>query len=306
MRQLLSTFLRLLLPRCEFGGGGGSQSTNKFTPPDYTTQPWQDYLSSAAALQGNALTPYQGQTVANLTPQTGAGLQMLTDYTTQGTPDQAAAQATLLQQMQGNMNPYATAANPYMGNNPYLQDMVKNSNDLISHNFATGTAANTDAAAARSGAFGGSGWQQTTADNSRTLAGSLAANTNNLLSQNYNQSSGLAENALNRATGAYDTSQGRALQGAQVSQGQQGLDLSSIQALIAGGQIPQQYQQQLLSAAQNLYTQGQQLPYTQLDAYGNALARASGSYGTNTSIGPGASIPMGLLGAGAAAYGLMS
>jgi hypothetical protein len=303
MRSFLSGFLQFLMPTMALGGGGGDQS-NEFKPPEYTVQGWKDYLSNAQSIAQGGLQPYGGQTVADLTPMTGGGLQMLSNYAMNGTPERSAAGAALIQQMQGGANPYATMANPYAGDNPYLQSMLQNSNDLIAQNFAKGTAAQTDSAAARSGAFGGSAYNQMTQDNARTLAGSIAANTNNLLSNQYNQSANMAENALNRATGAYDTSQGRALQAAGTSQGQQGLDLQAIQALIAGGQVPQQYQQQLLNAAQNYYQQGQQAPFTLSDFLGGALGRASGTYGTNTQVGGGASPLAGLLGAGAAGYGL--
>jgi hypothetical protein len=80
--------------------------------------------------------------------------------------------------------------------------------------------------------------------------------------------------------------------------------LQAIQSLISGGQIPQQYQQSLLNAAKDFYQQGQQAPFTMSDFLRNALASASGGYGTNTQTGPGQNPLMGLLGGGAAAYGM--
>jgi hypothetical protein len=235
---------------------------------------------------------------------TGGGLQMLTDFAMQGSPERAAGGAALLNATQGFMNPYAVQSNPYAGQNPYLAAMLDASNSNISDKFAKGTAVQTDAAAARSGAFGGSAYNEMTQDNAKTLGGLLASNTNNLLGKNYDQSSQLAENALNRASGAYDTTQNRALQGASIGQGQQGLDLQSIMSLIQGGQIPQKYQQDLLNAGKDFYQQGQQAPFTMSDFLRNALASASGGYGTNTQTGPGQNPLMGLLGGGAAAYGM--
>lgn len=289
------------------GSSGGSTSTNKFEPPGYTQQPWEDFVKNATNLANPSnFQPYGGQTVANLSPTTGAAIQNINSFAMNGSPERSATGAAVLNATQGNMNPYATVANPYMGDNPYLQDMLKNSNDLISSNFAKGTAAQTDASAAQQGAFGGSAYNEKQNDNARTLAGSLAANTNNLLSANYNQSANMAENALNRATGAYDNTQNRALQGAQVGLGQQAADQSAFGQQLGAGQYEQQYQQQLLNAALQNFQGQQQAPFSASDFLRNALLSASGVGGTNTSTGPGGSNLMGLLGAGAAGYGLFN
>ena len=267
---------------------GGSTSTNEFKPPEYTQQPWKDYIGNAQQLAGTALTPYGGQTVADLTPMTGSGLQMLSDFTTQGTPERAAGGQAIVNAATG------ASKNPYAGTNPYLDAMIKNSNAQITDQYRTGTSADTNAQYARSGAFGGSGWQDKVRQNEQTLAGQIGANTNNLLGQNYTQSANLAESGLNRQ-----------LTVANIGLGQQGADQSAIQAMLAGGAIPQQYQQQLLDAAKGLYTQNQQYPFTLSDFLGSALSRASGGQGTQTFTQPGMSPVTGLLGAGALGYGLM-
>lgn len=301
---MIFDYLRKLIAPALYFGSGGSSTSNKWEPWSGVEQPLKDYISQAQGLAAKGIQPYGGQTVADFSPMLGGGLQMLSDYALQGTPERAAGGAAILNATQGNMNPYATAMNPYAGNNPYTQQMIQNSNDLISQNFAKGTQAQTDQAAAQQGAFGGSAYKERTNDNSRTLGGLLSSNTNNLLQQQFNNSQNLAENALNRSTNAYDTSQNRALQGAQVGQGQQGLDLQSIQAMIQGGQIPMNYQQNLLNAGQNYYQQQQQAPFTMMDFLGSALSRASGGFGQGTQIGPGQNPMMGLLGAGAAGYGM--
>lgn len=280
-----------------FSGGGGGTQTSRWEPPDYTKQPWQDYIARAGEMLAGGLQPYGGQTVANFSPMLGGGLQMLTDYAMQGTPERAAGGAAILNATQGNMNPYATVANPFMGGNPYLDQMINASNAKITDQYKRGVAAQTDAAAARAGAYGGSGYQEAVQHNQEQLLGSLANNTNSLLSNQYNQSANMAENALNRATGAYDNTMTRALQGAQIGQGQQGLDLGAIQAMIQGGQIPMAYQQKILDAGQNYYNQQQQAPFTLMDFLGGALSRASGGMGTQTNTVPGQSNAMGLLGA---------
>ncbi len=269
-------------------GGGGQTSTNEFKPPSYTQQPWQDYLSSAQNLASQGLPQYQGQVVAPLTGMTTGGLQQLSDFAQSGSPERAAGGGALVRAAAGpNANPYATAGNPY------LMQMLDRSNAAIADKYRTGTAAQTDAMHARSGTFGGSAWADQQSRNERDLASALGANTNTLLGNQYNQAAQLQEAGLNRGINA-----------AQVGIGQQGADQSAIQAMIAGGQIPQQNYQQLLDAGQKYFQQGQQAPFTLSDFIGSALSRASGTGGQQTYTSPGQSPLTGLLGAGALGYGM--
>lgn len=290
------------------GGGGGQQSSNEFKPPGYTEQGWKDYLSNAQDLSGKGLSPYGGQTVANMSPMQAQGLQMLSDYATQGTPERGATGRAVMRATAGEMNPYAAQANPYMGENPYLSKMIDTSNAKIADQYGRVTAPGLNASMARAGAFGGSQWQQEQKSNQDQLLGALGANTNSLLSQNYNQSANLAEMGLNRGMSGWQSGIGNALAGGQLGLGQQQVDQGAIQAMIAGGAIPQQYQQQLLDAAGKYYGAQQQAPFTLSDFLGSALSRASGTGGTNTYTGnSGGASPWttaaGLAGAG---YGLFN
>ena len=259
--MIFDTLLRWALPVRLGVGGGGSASTNEFKPPSYTQPGWQNYLSGAENLASQGLPQYQGEVVAPLNQMTTAGLQQLSDFTQQGTPERVAGGQAIVNAAQGNMNPYAAAANPYMGNNPYLSQMIDTSNAKIADRYRSGTAAQNDASFARSGAFGGSAWRDQTSRNEQDLAGALASNTNNLLGQNYNQSAQLAESGLNRGASGWQSGVGNSLQAAQVGIGQQAADQNAIQSMIAGGQIPQQNLQQLLTAGQNYFSQGQQAPW---------------------------------------------
>ncbi len=269
-----------------FGGGGSTNTTQEFKPPSYTQPGWTNYLNNATTLGSQALTPYGGQTVASLSPMTGTGLQMLSDYATQGSPERWAGGQATVDAATG------AAQNPYAGVNPYLSKMIGDSNSAISEAYRTGTASQNDAMKARAGIYGGSEWADQTARNERGLAGQLATNTNNLLGQNYNQSAQLSENDLNRR-----------LTAAGVGQGQQGLDASTIQQMIQGGAIPQQYNQQLFDANRGIYQQNQQAPFTLSDFIGSALSRASGGQGSQTYTGPGQSPLAALGGLGLLGYG---
>lgn len=303
--MIFDSILQWFLPtRLSFGSSGG-QTSNEFKPPSYTQPGWQNYLSGAQNLAAQGLPQYQGEVVAPLNPMTTAGLQQLSDFTQQGTPERIAGGQAIVNAAQGQMNPYAAAQNPFIGQNPYLSSMIDQSNSKIADRYQSGTAAQNDASFARSGAYGGSAWQDQTSRNQQDLASALASNTNTLLKGNYDQSASLAESGLNRGASGWQSGVGNSLQAAQVGIGQQGADQSAIQAMISGGQIPQQQLQQLLTAGQQYYQQGQQAPFTLSDFLGSALSRASGGQGTQTYTTPGVSpITAGLggLGLGYAAW----
>jgi hypothetical protein len=291
--------------------GGGSNTSNtvsEFKPPDYTQQPWQNYVANAGTLSAQGLPIYTGQTVAPLSQQGQVGVGQLTSLATQGSPLYDTAQTSLQGMLQGDFsNPYATAANPYIGNNSYIQQLVDQSNQQLAQNYARGTAAQTDAAAAREGAYGGSGEQEAQARNAQNLSQQIAQNTNSLLGQNYYNSANLAEQGLNRAANSVNQTQQMQLQAAGLAPQYQQSDINAIQAMMGGGQQVQGYQQNLLNAAQGLFNQYQQAPWQLSDLLGGALSRASGQGGTtSSSVFQPMSLMQGLLGAGVGGAGLYS
>jgi hypothetical protein len=277
-------------------GNKGSSST-KFEAPSYTVQPWKDYLGAAQNQSQQPLTPYGGQTVANMGPMTNQALQMTSDFAMGGSPERTASGQAIVGAAQGEMNPYAALKNPYEGVNPYLNQMIDTSNQKILDTYKRGTEANTNSAYARSGAFGGSAYNDAVGQNQQNLAGALGSNTNALLGQNYNQSAQLAESGLGRAAQGWQQGIGNSLSAAGLGINQQQQDQSAIGQFLQSAQIPEAYQQKLLDAASNYYGQQQQAPYTQLDFLRNALQAASGGQGTTTVTGGGQSGLLGGLGA---------
>src|SRR6185436_2490088 len=90
----------------------------------------------------------------------------------------------------------------------------------------------------------------------------------------------------------------------------QNMDLQAGAALTGVGDAQRQYQQDLLNQGLQSWNQSQLYPYQQNEFLGNALARSSGNvaggYSSTQSNGYQASPLAGLLGAGAAGYGLYS
>jgi hypothetical protein len=292
------------------GGSSGQQnSVSKFEAPDYTLQgksgstpgfSWQDYLARNNAIINNmSANPYQyiyGLTKSgSIDPsKLVAGQDNLTK-TAQSGQDYLAQQALLNPSINYLMSTMSGAnANPYMGDNPQLDQMVASSNKDITDNYKATTQAQQAGAAARSGAFGGSADQQQQALNNKGLAEALAGNEANLRGQNYYNSGNLYEQGANRAMNAAGQMVG-------VNQA----EAQNLAALNQSGQQNQGYQQSILDATKGVFNQNSQYYSLLNDLMGSALSRASGSGGSTTTqvMGPGFSTAQGLLGLGATGLG---
>jgi hypothetical protein len=198
-----------------------------------------------------------------------------------GSPIETGAQQFAYEQMSGNnMNPYATEANIYMGQNPYLEQMISKSNNSIADSFARGKAAQTDSQFARAGTYGGSAWNEIRRNNESDLFGMLQSNTNDLYSKQYDRSAGLMENALNRATQGYESAQGRGMQATGMAQQLAGMDYNNIDRMSQYGNQQFQYDQSLLDSLNDDYFRSVNFPLRQGDQMLDALNRSIGNSGS--------------------------
>ena len=120
-------------------------------------QPYQNGVAPFSQDQYSAMDAVRN--AAGGTPEMGLGSQALQGFLSGG------------------------AQNPYMGDNPYLSNLIQQTSDSVQNRMGTG--------AFSSGSFGNAGVGQATAKG-------LADSENNLRYQNYQNSGNLAENALNR------------------------------------------------------------------------------------------------------------
>lgn len=271
-------------------GGGGSSGSAKFEPPSYTQPGWQAYLTQAQDLTQQAPTQYMGPRVAELSPQSYDAMDLITQTAMMGSPDVNTMRGTAMD----------IAGGRYLGSNPWLgQDytgaVIGDTARNMAQAFGVGTAAQNDALAARQGAYGGSSWALKQANDAQGLASSVGQMANQFrLGQ--------------QQTGAQDYQQGlqQMLAASGMAPQAQAMDLQAGQALAGVGDMQRAYQQQLLDSLYNEFQAGQMAPFQNLDVMGNALARASGQYGTNTTYqSQGGFSPLaGLLGAAGIAYGL--
>lgn len=316
-------------------GGGGTQNVARFEPPDYALRGWQDYVNNATAITQTPQQQYHGMQVAPLNNAQVQGMQLMSNLAGNVAPDMATARAmnqitaaggyenpwTAMQTVNGT-NPYMgsntwAGVNPFEGFSPEYQQFKQGALDDVVSAYQRGTAAQTDSAMNRAGAFGGGGHLAQISANENNLARNLARQSSEMDFGQWDRSAGLHEQylgrdmqsqlqsqqlnsqmgeaALNRSLQAqtndynrgaqyWDAERNRQMQSLGLAiQGHQS-DLGDAQRLIGLGDAQRQYQQDMLNQYLNNFNQWQQHPFQMLDIYGNALSRASGNYGTNTNM----------------------
>lgn len=288
-------------------GGGNTTTTQEFKPPDYTQQSWQDYLNAAGNLTSQPQNTWQGETVAPWNGQQQQAANFIQDRALYGSPAQNAAEGAATDISNGaylGQDPYmqqgtafnGVASGGAIGSNPWLSqsttnNAIQSTADQMTRAFQNGTAAQTDAQFAHAGAFGGSAYDQTQSMNAGNLAGQIGNMANQyqlgltgLGTQDYQNSIAQMLQASGQGASDYNTGVNQMLQGAglggQLSQD----DWTSANALMNLGNQQQTYQQNLDNSAYQQWQGQQNFPYQQLDAFGNALSRASGTGGTNSQI----------------------
>jgi hypothetical protein len=200
------------------GGGGGTDQVAQFKPPDYTLAGWQDYVNNMSAITQNPYQPYEGMTVAPINDMQAYGMQQMANVAGTTAPDLAAARANnqitaqggfenpySTQQTENAYNPWQMAAaapqiqtntyrdgyNPYGGFSPEYKTFKENAlNDVVGQ-YQRGTAAQTDSAFNRAGAFAGGGHLAQMASNEDALARNLARQSSEMDFGQWDRSAGL-------------------------------------------------------------------------------------------------------------------
>lgn len=261
------------------GGGDSGPQTNttisRSEPPPYVQPYSESLMQRAGALSNTGYSPYPGQQVADLNSLQNQGLQMTASRAIQGSP--------LMNESQSQLT--ATARGDYLdpSTNPAWAPMAQSITDA----YSKGTAAQTDAAFARSGAYGGSAYRDQTQTNQKALGDSLATASGNLYnSERLNQL---------RATG----------QAPEMATA----DFQNAQALLGVGDTYRQNTQEGLNQQYQTWLQQQQWPYQNLDVLSNAIRTSMGGGGSSTTTQPDpyrSNPTAGALGGGLLGYGLGS
>jgi hypothetical protein len=160
------------------GSGGGGTSTTQ-NQVDARFSPLIDYATQAAkGVQQAGFTPYTGQRYADLNQTQNAGLDMITNRATNGSPVMNQANQTLTDTLKGGQT------------NPYLDSMVQKAQGGVMGNMA--------ALEKRSGSFGNSGIAEQGAKQMGDIATSMYGNAYNTDRANQMQALGMAQSYGNQ------------------------------------------------------------------------------------------------------------
>lgn len=259
------------------GGSSAPDHTTTTTELPQWAQPYaQQLLNRGANLSNQNMPVYTGQRTADMNGMQTAGMNMIQQRAQNGSPVVNAGQQNLTDTLNGT---YLNSGNPYLSKaiDAASQDVTRNYDAAVN---------GTDANFARSGAFGGSAWQQAQQGNAHELANTLGNLSTNMHMQDYGQE---RQNQI----GAQQTA---LAYGAQ--------PYMDAQQLMGAGATQFGYDQQKLTDAQNLFNEQAQSPYKSLDVLANTIRGAVGGGGTITQTGPGANPWAQGVGGAAALYSL--
>ena len=132
-------------------GRKGSTQTVNNEPPSFLKPYAPAYADMGMALGSAPYPVYDQNRVAGFSGDQFGGMDMMRQQAGQTSPLWGQAQGLLSDTIGGQyLSPES---------NPYLRGMYDQAANRVSDAFSRGTAAQTDAAAARAGAFGGSAWR---------------------------------------------------------------------------------------------------------------------------------------------------
>ena len=238
------------------GGGGNTTSTTKMEPPAQVLPYLSPFMDKAWSVTNSPYQAYQGQRIADLTGEQRMGANLTSAQALNGFQGQNDGMQVFQDTMQGRfMDPNA---------NPWLAATANKAMGDISNNYRTGTAVNTNAAAARAGAFGGSAWRQQTDANERALGDSLGNAANQFYGQNYFNE----RNNQMQALGMMPTLQN--------------MGYTDAEKLMGVGDSFRQYQQDLLNSQYGDWQEAQNYPVRMLDIFGNQLRATMGAGGSSS------------------------
>jgi hypothetical protein len=318
----------------------GQSTTSSTSAPAWALPYWGSYLNGMSDLTQQPYQQYGGPRVADFSPEQYDAMGMISDRAHGGGPMTGDIQSALHSMLGGGMgggmggDGGASGFNLKLDKNPLLgegssmvDELIRRTGADTARDFSTGTAAQTDAMAARAGAFGGSAYNELANRNASTLADRLAGSANATRLQDLGQRRGLEEAALDRslqgqiASGqiAAQRSSGARAAAASMANAQLAARNDAIRSamdfnqsgyrdaheLMGVGNLRQMYSQGLLDSDYGNFREQRDHPYQMADMFGNAIARATGGQNTQTQTTNNQSNPWGTaLGTGLGALAL--
>lgn len=260
-------------------GGTPSNTTSKTTTelPAWAQGSARALLQRGETLSHQPMPVYDGLRTAELNGMQNQGMQMVRDRAANGSSEINAGRGNLMDTLNGKF---------LSEGNPYLSAAIDRASGDVTRNYQ-GAVNGNDATFARSGAFGGSAWQQAQEGAQRQLATGLGDVATQMRYQDYG-------NERQNQIGAQQTA---------LTYGQQPYN-DAAQLQQAGG-MQYGYDQQKLSDAADLFNERAQAPYKSLDVLANSIRGAVGGGGTVSQAGPGSNNYAQVAGGAAALAGLL-
>jgi hypothetical protein len=266
------------------GGGGNTTSTSIAQPARYLKPYILDMMGRAGDLSKRSYDPYQGEQVAPLNAQHQLGMGMVQNRAQNGDANFNSAATQNQNTLNGQYLGQGAYRNEMAGmNNPYLSQVINNTNSDITRAFTNSTMPQTDASMARAGAFGGSAWQQANAENNRQMAAELAKNTANMRMNDYQTQQQLAENLAQRQSQAYGAERGNMMGAVGAGQQLSNQAYTDAQNMLGVGDISRDYQQTMDNQNYQNFLNQQNWPLQNLDILANAVRTGMGGGGSSVS-----------------------
>lgn len=215
------------------GGGGGTSSTKSEIPPELKPLA-ADYTARSINLANQPWQAYQGDRYADLNQTQNLGIGMIQDRALGGS------------QTVGNAENQLNNIIGLGASNPYLDQMFNTAAQRVTDAYGRGTAAQTDAAFARSRNYGGSAYDETVRANQQSLGDSLA---------------GMAANIYG---GAYDADRSRQMQAIGMAPQFGNMAYQDASQLLNAGSLQQDQAQNNLDFGYQQFQEFQNKPYKDL------------------------------------------
>lgn len=303
------------------GGGGGSQTSISKMEPAAEVKPYLNpYMTHAAALSMKPYEAYQGNRIADWTPDQLRGFQMTRDVANQANTAISNSANQLNRTLNGQYLNYSPGNNQYMGAtttvgknayagpNPYLDKAIRSAQDDMTRQFNNNVQNSTDAMMARSGAFGGSAWRQAQQANQEVLNKQIGDVSTQMRMQDYGmqqqlaeadinrrlqseqqdlaRNAGLRQDQLNMLNSNWNNERQRQLQASQLIPSLTQGGYQNAQALLGIGDAIQGMNQDRLNMQYEDWLEKQNWDQRSLDIMGNAISRTMGAGGSTTNTGP--------------------
>jgi hypothetical protein len=243
--------------------------TSTSGPPAWARPYFESLAGRANEVSQQPFQQYQGQFTAPFNQDQNAAFEQIRNQVGQGNPLLDQANSYLSDTLSGQN------ANPYAGQNTYLQDMIDSASRDVTQNYQEAIVPGLASQFAQGGAFGGSAYQEQMGRSQRELADQLGDVTSGLRFQDYTAQQQLGESALARQMQALGMVP-------QMSDAR----FTDAQALLGIGGLQQNQQNQENAAQYAEFLRGQGWDAQQLGLLGNALGTVGGAYNSNTSPNP--------------------